>query len=510
MKKQFSLKELSFTKSVINDYLNQDPKIINFQAFEPSIEGIISATEKKEFSQEQRGILVSALQKQLEELGEQSFSKKIKAGINKLTHSNTYTITTGQQLHPFLGPGYVIVKILETLNLCNHLNLQQNNFNYVPIFWLASEDHDMDEISTVSIFNKEFVFDFPNNLATGKIACKTMLSTIDLIEERLGDEVDNYEFFKVCKEAYLKQEDLSKATRQIIYQLFGEQGILVIDADEAILKKEFVTVIKDELQNESTTLLQAEVRKTFDINNWHYQVMPRTNNLFEIDSTTNERKQVNSKEYNKTDNYSPNALLRPLFQEKILPNVCYVGGMAEVNYWLQLKPVFDYHKIQMPVVWTRSSYYVSSKKKINKLTESVQEQSAINPIEQEFKKIFLDRNKVEPIVPELNHVLKKIEQKAKTYSNSRWEGLTNELSNYIKEFKRVERDEKNDILDSALYYNEWNGINKVHKELFFKGNFQERTKFVLELELNYKYIDTLNEYINYQKLTHGAYHLVES
>lgn len=508
MHKEFSLKDLNFTQSIIHDFLNSEASVLDMQEFQPSIKGILEASSKKVFNSQERSSLTLELSQQLEELGDQPFSEIVNKNIQQLKSQNTFTITTGQQLHPFLGPSYVVVKILESIQLCRHLNNHQNQFKYVPVFWLASEDHDTEEISQTSLFNQQFNFKFPKNITTGKIPCELLKPTITQIEERLGNEADISDFFQVCKRAYSQCKNLSMATCQIVYELFAKNGIIVIDADKENLKSRFKYIVEDELQNMSTTSIQSNTKKVFNRNNWHYQVMPRTNNLFEIREDTYERIASVDTSFNKLKNYSPNALLRPLYQEVTLPNVCYVGGLAEVNYWLQLKNVFEHHSVQMPVIWARNSYYVGARKKLELLLKPTADYDVPKLNEQDYKLAYLEANKTRRLEFQFTELVNQIETKSKDYQSEEWNELFEALQKCLKKLKMLERDEKNSILSSEAFKNSWKSIFKSYLTLFDKNEFQERNKSVLELDLNYSFIDTLQKQIFNTEPHLGSYHLI--
>lgn len=505
---KIEISELPFTQSIIKDYFQQSDTILSLQSYPPSIEGIEEKinNQNPSINQEIRNDLVEVLTEQLLELGEQSYTKQALANINELKSNQCHTITTGQQLHPFLGPGYVIIKILECIELSKTLN---SKGHYVkPVFWMASEDHDTDEISELPLFGESYTFSFPKNITTGKISCEMLFETIAQIEERLGDEAKGFSFFQLCKAAYYQNNTLSQATRAIIYSLFAKDEIIVIDADHPKLKKHFKAVFKEEIEQLTTTHIQEEVHKEFNQNNWHYQVMPRTNNLFEIDEHS-QRHVCEDKSFKEEKNYSPNALLRPLFQETLLPNLVYVGGLAEVNYWLQLKSTFLHYNVNMPIIWPRNSFLYIGSKKLTKTIESTSLDKVLHYDAEEHIKQFMKENDFTPLAHHVEDIYQLIQNKSKRMNSQEWKDMSNSLHTFLKNLKSLERKDKKNAALSPQFTRVKDKMMKIRDMLFNPESLQERQNSVLELELNYRYISKLQTFVNQSQIAINAYYLLK-
>ena len=139
-----------FSKLII-DYLKDEEKLQPFFNRYPTLENFSKQIEEKRNHLINRELLVSVLYRQNQKI---SLSKETKSNINALLDENTFTITTGHQPCLFTGPLYFIYKIVSTINLCKSLSRKYPNTRFVPIFWIASEDHDFEEISEVRIFKK--------------------------------------------------------------------------------------------------------------------------------------------------------------------------------------------------------------------------------------------------------------------------------------------------------------------------------------------------------------------
>ena len=317
------LNELGLTNSIVDAYINESEKIRPFYNHKPDVVGIKEATEAKgkQFTITQRKKIVHILNEQLDAIdnGEIDLSQSRK-NIQSLLKPQTFSVTTGQQLHPFLGPGYFINKIFTCIKTAQFYNKTYKSSQLVPIFWLASEDHDIDEIGDVKLFNETYTVEFEKGIITGEQSTKHLLPIINKLEERLGEEAEGAAFYQTCKKAYLNQPTLSKATAYIIYSLFAEFGIIVLDANNKELKKEMEHVFRSEIEDLTTTKIQKKMKKEFKALQFHFQVMPRGNNLFTI-SNDNKRSICQDITFQPGHQYSPNALLRPLYQEIIFLNI---------------------------------------------------------------------------------------------------------------------------------------------------------------------------------------------
>ena len=140
-------------EDIVFGLMNNDKKLKSFISDFPSYDSIISHSEKKklEFSKEKRKTLVAEIKQQYKGV---KISKTLNNNINSLLDEKTFSVTSGHQLSLFSGPIYFIYKIISTIKIVSELNNRSKKQKFVPIFWLASEDHDFDEISQVNISGK--------------------------------------------------------------------------------------------------------------------------------------------------------------------------------------------------------------------------------------------------------------------------------------------------------------------------------------------------------------------
>ncbi|QXP62520.1 bacillithiol biosynthesis cysteine-adding enzyme BshC [Polaribacter sp. HaHaR_3_91] len=381
---QIPFQKTGFFSKIMLDYLEKKESIQPFYNNFPDISGFHSQIEEKQksFRLQSRLVLVDALKNQYQGF---NVSKKTEENIESLKLQNTFTVTTGHQLNLFTGPLYFLYKILSTINLCEELSEKFPEQNFVPIYWMATEDHDFEEINYFNFDGKKVLWNRKDGGAVGRFSTEGLAAVFDVFSEHLGHS-KNAEFLKeLFSDGYLKHNNLADATRYIANELFSDYGLIIIDGDDTSLKQLFTPIVKDELENE--TSFKAVSKTITDLEkNYKIQVNPREINLFYLGDDFRERIILERGVYkvNNTDitfskaeilkevdenpkSFSPNVIMRPLYQEVILPNLCYLGGGGEMAYWLELKDYFEAVAIPFPILLLRNSVQVVSEKQAKKL-----------------------------------------------------------------------------------------------------------------------------------------------
>jgi bacillithiol biosynthesis cysteine-adding enzyme BshC len=370
-----------FRSSTLQDLAwgeNQNPAY-PYTGVNASILPILSELEHQ-FNPEKRNILANVLLHQYN--GIELTSQQVN-NIESLKQSNSFTVVTGQQIHPIMGPFFVWNKIISTIQTANQLGKEHTDKKFIPVFWMASEDHDFEEINHFKIRNQKITWNKNTSGPVGRIKTEELETVFSTIKTTFSTN-DNVKYLlSLFEKAYLENETLTKATRFLVNELFKNEGLVIVDGDDKILKQLFIPTIKEELLNQSSFKKVSET-----INNFSYkvQVNPREINLFYIENNIRERiilengtyKVNNTKlTFNKTEildlvekspeKFSPNVILRPLYQETILPNLAYIGGGGEIAYWLELKNMFEEFKITFPILLLRNSVLVATEKQIKKM-----------------------------------------------------------------------------------------------------------------------------------------------
>lgn len=353
-----------FNNNFLEDYYHSS-KLDHLRTYRPSIDEIGKAIKsKKNFTASQRSLLVSVLQNQYRGANV-VVEKKVKKNIENLQFSNTFTVTTGQQIHLGLGPLYVIYKAYDTIAIAQELNEKYADSNFVPVFWMATEDHDLEEIAEINIFGNKQRWETTQTGAVGRMKPNGVAELFLSVKNAYNFSEQQNEFLDTCIAVYASSSNLSEAFRRLLHTYLGHTGLVILDADDAEMKHSFNEVMSDELKGKNYTALTAFSEQLEQCGHQR-QLHIRPCNLFSL--TTSGRKKIELNEQAvasstySAHNLSPNAAIRPLYQEWILPNLVYVGGGSELKYWLQLKGLFDNYAMPMPILHLRTSNIVLPRK----------------------------------------------------------------------------------------------------------------------------------------------------
>ena len=372
-----------FSKTIL-DYLDQKESVQEFYHHPPNFEGFARQIEdkKKSYPTSSRKILADVLKQQYHSV---DTSEATLENIQSLQDHNTFTITTGHQLNLFTGPLYFLYKIISTINLTESLAVQFPEQQFVPVYWMATEDHDFDEINSFNFKEEKLKWNSSNTGAVGQFSLEGLQEVFNSFSKLLGNSSNASYLKELFEKAYLQHSTLSGGTRYIANELFKEYGLVIIDADHPKFKDIFIPIMKDEVLNQtsfkSVSKTISSLQKAYKI-----QVNPRDINLFYLKDHLRSRIVEENGQYrildtelifskdemlyeleNNSERFSPNVIMRPLYEELILPNLCYVGGGGELAYWFQLKSYFESVSIPFPILMLRNSVQIISKKQAKKL-----------------------------------------------------------------------------------------------------------------------------------------------
>lgn len=503
------------------DYINYKASLSEFISNWPNQEGYRQQMAVRQQKEVNRALLIQVLKNQYQGLSQ---SEALSQNLSLLENKNCFTITTGQQIHVFLGPMYVYWKVLSCIALARNLKQTFPEMDFVPVFWMATEDHDFEEVNHVELFGRKFIWDGTEGVGgpVGRLRTDGLQEMNAELAALFANQPEWKRFEELFQKAYSGQFSFAQATRFALNELFGDEGLVIIDPDDAALKQEFIPIVKQELLHQvSGKAATAQSEKLKE----HYplQVHPREINLFynqagkrkrvivqneqvecvdgELIGTLNE---IDSWLPSKIQEFSGNVVLRPVYQECILPNLAYVGGPGEVNYWMQFKSVFESFGIPFPIVECRKSVFVIGAKLKTQLDKSGLPLEDFFLGDEEFKnKVYSASGAIfESLSHEMEELIllkDKIIQKSMKVDPSSGKQLASELNNLIKTLK------KQDLKMIELQENQWDGIVKKLEKL--KSNIktdhftQERNQYVPAYLLslsNFELLESLAK--NYRQL----------
>jgi len=359
------------------DYVNGDEKLKEFYKHPVSIEGIKASIESRKQFETPRGLLVEELRRQYQHLPLTNIQEQ---NLQLLLQSSTYTVCTAHQPNIFTGHLYFIYKILHTVKLADHLNNSIPENKFIPVFYMGSEDADLDELGHISLNGEKLNWETKQTGAVGRMKVdKQLTKLIDRIAGELEVEKQGKELIDLLRRSYREGIMLQDATLNLVNELFKDFGLLVLIPDNVELKRHFNPIVKKELTEQFSHILVEKTGEKLG-KNYKVQASGREINFFYLTETRRERiekegerfkvaelglswseKELLSEVDAHPERFSANVILRGVFQEMILPNVAFIGGGGEIAYWLELQKVFEAANVPFPVLIVRNSFLIVNK-----------------------------------------------------------------------------------------------------------------------------------------------------
>ena len=506
-----------FTK-LITDYLKCDAWLKQFYAHEPTMLSVEEAIRTKRNQKLYRKELADALLKQYDGLLKEGDAAH--KNILALKKENAFTVVTAHQPNLFLGPLYLIYKITSAIKMAELLNEKYPSEKFIPVYWMGSEDHDVDELNHISLFGKKIEWNLKQKGSFGNYNTESLGGLIDGLKEVAGNSPHTDELIQLLKTSYLESKTITEATRKLLHHFFGKQGLVIVDGDDSALKKIFQPMMQDELLNStSEKLVNATIVKLEE--NYPVQVKPRNINLFYLKENLRERivretphptlslveegntntaykvlntdivfsqQEILRELENHPARFSPNVVLRPLYQEMILPNIAFIGGGAEVSYFMEFKNSFEHYKIAFPILFLRNCALVidkSSAARMNKF--GITETSLFTDTEELIKSFTLQQAGDSFQMNEERSELEKLFQQLKSKTSALDKTLENQIAaeqtrvmKFIQSLEeRLLKTEKKKHEDSIQQ------IRKLIEKLFPDNSLRERHESFIAFYLSH-------------------------
>lgn len=371
------------------EYIDQSPGLKPFYSNPPTLKGIRQAIEARKKFDTHRELLVNVLRDQYAEI---KIHEKTRKNIESLLSSSTFTVTTAHQNNIFTGPLYFIYKIVHAIRLASHLNEMFPGEHFVPVYYMGSEDADLAELNHIHLAGEKLEWPTSQKGAVGRMKTDDeLLKLVDKMEGQLSVLPFGKEFIDLLRDFYQPGTSIQDATFHLVNHLFGEYGLLVLLPDNPQLKKQMLQVFQDDLLHQTASQVVDQTAKELDAAGYKVQVNPREINLFYLKDHLRERiervnyvpgkdsleagkwKVINTDLHftekklfeeleNNPQRFSPNVILRGLYQETILPDIAFIGGGGEIAYWLQLKKLFEHYRVPFPVLVLRNSFLIVEKR----------------------------------------------------------------------------------------------------------------------------------------------------
>lgn len=485
--------QTGYFSKIVSDYLSGNEKMKPFYEHEFSLAGIKAAISNRQQFATDRALLVKVLQEQYEGL---EVSPLLQQHITQLGDDKTFTITTAHQPNIFTGPFYFIYKILHTVKLASSLAVQLPDYKFVPVYYMGSEDADLDEVGITTIQGKKYQWKTGQTGAVGRMKVdKTFLQLMSEMKGQLGVQPFGNEIIDLFQTFYTEGVSIQQATLGLVNALFGKYGLVVLVPDNAAFKRAFAPVLEKELKEQFS---HKAVTETLEQLSKHYKVQAggREVNLFYLTDTSRERiefpafslPQLLQELTENPERFSPNVILRGVLQETLLPSIAFIGGGGELAYWLELKKVFAAVGVPYPVLVLRNSFVWLEEKRAAQLAEmKLSLPDLFLPMNDQMNKITLANSEnstsLDKELAAIHALYTTIEQSACQVDKSLYQHVQALRTQAVKKLEQLEkkmlRAEKRKFSGEALR------LEQIRQVLLPNNNLQERVENVSGLYARY-------------------------
>jgi bacillithiol biosynthesis cysteine-adding enzyme BshC len=505
---QLSKRDITFQEhpELFKDFLSFP---FTLDAFESKIE------DRKRFPIN-RSLLTEVIREQYKNAGIENVPQN---SINELENENTFTVVTAHQPSLLTGPLYFIYKIISVINLAEKLSRKYKQ-TIIPIFIIGSEDHDFEEVNHLSLFGNKIEWESNQGGAVGRMSTDGIDPVLTKVYDILGSSEYAEELKKLFSSSFANVSQYNTAVYRMVHSLFQDYNLVILLTDNAKLKSTFIPHIKKEIfERPSQDLI---VKSQDELHELHLksQAHAREINFFYLQEGRRDRIEFENGIYKVLDTnvqftkveleaeidqfperFSPNVVMRPIYQETILPNLAYLGGGGEIAYWTERKSQFEAFDVSFPILVRRNSvlwidkgsakqlakYHISMDELFNTDEEWVQNYVKLNAgAELEFSQEFESFNKAFDLLAE----------KAKDIDPTLAKSIKGTQVKQFKSFEqltsRLLRTEK-DRMETDV-----NKIRKLHDKLFPAGSLQERKDNFIPFYLKHgkNFIAVLKEYLD--------------
>ncbi len=485
-------------------YINSDTALRAFYKYDTSLEKFADVINNKNFSDKKRLSLYNELIKQYDEIDADDATIN---NIEKLKNRNCFTVVTAHQPCLFTGPLYFIYKIISTINLAEQLSAHYPEYQFVPIFWTGGEDHDFEEVNHLRLFGKKIVWDDFQGGPVGQYNIDSLRPVLDEVKQILGKGQHAEVLAEKLELFFTDTENYSLSVRKLINWIFKEYGLVIVNGNSYAFKKQMIPLFKDDLLHHSSKHIVEKTSAQLKSLGFKKQAHPRDINLFYLSPNNRGRivregdsflvsgtsirfseSEILDELNTKPQNFSPNVILRPLFQESVLPNLAYIGGGGELAYWLERMSQFNYYMIPFPMLIRRCSVLWVDKnasKKMDKL--AVKPLSLFDNIDKIIKEFLLSDSSedlsLKDEILKLNKIYEGILHKSSKVDPALNHAVLAQQTQMQKAVEKLEqklfRAEKKKNETTLLQ------IRKLKEKLFPENGLQERKDNFLDFYCRY-------------------------
>ncbi|NJL75905.1 MAG: bacillithiol biosynthesis cysteine-adding enzyme BshC [Saprospiraceae bacterium] len=352
-------------------YALKYPTLRPFYKYEVNLQTFAQVFQDKSKELINREVLVKVLHDQYQQFPS---SPLVQAQIEKLAHPTTFTVVTAHQPSLFTGPLYFIYKIISVINLAELINQHYPDYHVVPVFVMGSEDHDFDEINHLHLFGKRIEWKNDEQGAVGMMKTTSLLPVLEELKGILGESENAQQLFNLMHQAVTTYTHYGTAIQYFVNELFKQYGLVVFNMNEPALKRLFIPYIKQEVFEQTAQPVVEATQQALNKLGFASQAMPRAINFFYMMEQLRNRivqedntfkvlgtdlvftaSEMNTEIETYPERFSPNVVMRPVYQEIILPNLAYIGGGGELAYWQERQKQFEQLGVNFPMLIRRNS-----------------------------------------------------------------------------------------------------------------------------------------------------------
>lgn len=496
-------------------YIESPEKLADFYAYTPDFEGISHAIRDRQSFPVDRSLLVDVLERQYSLIQPETVQIQ---NIRALARAETFTVVTAHQPCLFTGPAYYFYKIFSAITLCHRLAEQHPGHQFVPVFISGSEDHDVEEINHLSIFGNQLVWETTQRGPVGRFSVEGLEDIIRKFSELLGNRTHAGEIRDLLQQSLYSAAEYNDFVFQMLNRIFGRYGLIVFNMDDPELKKRFIPVMERELLERPSEKLVWETQEALLQFQFKPQAYPRDINLFYMQPQSRERIYFEKGMYHinnttlsfteaeiirmlhtQPENFSPNVVLRPLYQEYILPNIAYIGGGGENAYWLERKRQFAFFNVFFPVIIRRNSAMIIAGGQLKQMQKLGLEWSDFLLEENKIITRYLEKSSdtdfhLNQEIADFQKIFSTIAGKARNIDPTLEQYVLGEGAKTLKSIEHIEA-----RLKKTLKQKEEIALQQIHslkEKLFPHNNLQERSENFFQYIAMYGF-DWMDELLPY-------------
>ncbi len=507
---------VSFTQRDIL-YQTEVEKFEKFIEYKNDLDGLKEAIENRKKFPVDRHTLYNQIKSQYAKF---TLDQSQSVNLEALLSDDTYTVITAHQPSLLTGPLYFIYKIISAINLTKTLS-EETDKNIIPIFILGSEDHDIEEVNHFNLFGKKITWESNQGGPVGRYKLDELDNVISQTKEILGQSENAQKLIEAIESAKSNSTNFNEFTIDFVNSFFKRFGLLVVNTDNPAFKKLFVDKMKQELLEQKSISIIQQTQEGLNTLGFSPQAHARDINLFYMQDGMRERIVFEDNAYKvlntnlafsqeeiirlletEPEKFSPNVVMRPLYQETIFPNIAYIGGGGELAYWLERKEQFTAFNTFYPCLIRRNSAAIMKRSQMYMLDKFNLTLNNIFSPEDQLINLYLNNNteielSTKEELDQLKSIFDTLKSKAYTADKSLESFVESEHTKAIKQIEQIES-----RIKRAIKKNEETSLNQLKnlKTKLFPGanGLQERSDNFMSFYLTHgeKLFDILLENLN--------------